>query len=158
MPRDNNRFFDWQDRASALAREAPRPRGHAPGDGADPNRHAGGGPDCTGPVETAALQVLPSQCLINVISLQVLPSQSLKISSVTQCLISVIFQKLLFDVNNISLQRATLLGMWLIPVGFCLKFGWHRFIYVWSIFSVITAFITFKATRKPISGSTPRYA
>ena len=86
------------------------------------------------------------------------PSKSVsQISSVTQCLISVIFQKLLF-VNNISLQRATLLGMWLIPVGFCLKFGWHRFIYVWSIFSVITAFITFKATRKPISGSTPRYA
>ena len=63
MPRDNNRFFDLQDRASALAREAPRPRGHAPGNGADPNRHAGGGPDCTGPVETAALQVLPSQFL-----------------------------------------------------------------------------------------------
>uniref|UniRef100_K1QUG7 Uncharacterized protein n=1 Tax=Magallana gigas TaxID=29159 RepID=K1QUG7_MAGGI len=46
--------------------------------------------------------------------------------------------------------------MWLIPVGFCLKFGWHRFIYVWSIFSIITAFITFKASRKPISGTTPR--
>lgn len=55
-----------------------------------------------------------------------------------------------------DLQRATLLGMWLIPVGFCLKFGWHRFIYVWSIFSIITAFITFKASRKPISGTTPR--
>ncbi|XP_011447941.3 E3 ubiquitin ligase Rnf121 isoform X1 [Magallana gigas] len=55
-----------------------------------------------------------------------------------------------------SYQRATLLGMWLIPVGFCLKFGWHRFIYVWSIFSIITAFITFKASRKPISGTTPR--
>ncbi|XP_048776384.1 E3 ubiquitin ligase Rnf121-like isoform X2 [Ostrea edulis] len=55
-----------------------------------------------------------------------------------------------------SYQRATLLGMWLIPVGFCLKFGWHRFIYIWIIFSIITGFIAFKATRKPISGSTPR--
>lgn len=47
--------------------------------------------------------------------------------------------------------------MWLIPIGFCLKFGWSRFIVVWSIFSIITAIVTFKATRKPLPGSTPRY-
>ena len=54
-------------------------------------------------------------------------------------------------------QRATLIGMWVIPIGFCLKFGWMRFIVIWAIFSVITAFIVFKATRKPLGGRTPRY-
>ncbi|XP_060569209.1 E3 ubiquitin ligase Rnf121-like [Ruditapes philippinarum] len=55
-----------------------------------------------------------------------------------------------------SYQRATLIGMWIIPVGFCLKFGWTRFIVVWAIFSVITAYIVFKSTRKPLEGRTPR--
>ncbi|XP_064608158.1 E3 ubiquitin ligase Rnf121-like [Liolophura sinensis] len=55
-----------------------------------------------------------------------------------------------------SYQRVTLLGMWVCPVMFCLKFYWWRFIIVWSIFSVITAFVMFKATRKPLSGTTPR--
>lgn len=55
-----------------------------------------------------------------------------------------------------SYQRATLIGMWIIPVGFCLKFGWTRFIIVWAVFSVITGFIVFKATRKPLEGRTPR--
>ncbi|XP_005096944.1 RING finger protein 121 [Aplysia californica] len=56
-----------------------------------------------------------------------------------------------------SYQRATLLGMWLIPVGLCIKFAWWRFTVLWSIFSVITAIVTFKASRKPLSGSTPRW-
>ncbi|CAE1330945.1 RNF121_175 [Acanthosepion pharaonis] len=55
-----------------------------------------------------------------------------------------------------SYQRSTLLGMWLIPVIFCLKFHWARFIIIWLIFSIITAYITFRATRKPLTGTTPR--
>ncbi|GAB1608218.1 RING finger protein 121-like [Argonauta hians] len=55
-----------------------------------------------------------------------------------------------------SYKRATLLGMWLIPLGFCLKFRWYRFVIVWSVFSVVTAFVTLKATAKPLSGKTPR--
>ena len=53
-------------------------------------------------------------------------------------------------------QKATLIGMWIIPIGICIKYGWTRFIVVWSIFSIITAFIAFKSTRKPLPGSTPR--
>ncbi|KAI0222129.1 RING-type domain-containing protein [Lamellibrachia satsuma] len=55
-----------------------------------------------------------------------------------------------------SYQLATLLGMWLVPIVLCLKFYWWRFIIIWAIFSLITAFVAFKATRKPLSGSTPR--
>ncbi|KAK3100169.1 hypothetical protein FSP39_015674 [Pinctada imbricata] len=55
-----------------------------------------------------------------------------------------------------SYQKATLLGMWVIPPVFCIKFGWVRFLVIWTIFSVITGFITFKATRKPLAGRTPR--
>ncbi|KAH9505690.1 hypothetical protein Btru_055508 [Bulinus truncatus] len=56
-----------------------------------------------------------------------------------------------------SYQRATLLGMWLIPVVICIKFSWWRFCEFWVIFSIITAFVTYKASRKPLSGSTPRW-
>ncbi|KAK3579821.1 hypothetical protein CHS0354_014968 [Potamilus streckersoni] len=56
-----------------------------------------------------------------------------------------------------SYQKATLLGMWLIPVGISIKFNWLRFILIWTVFSSITGFMTFKATRKPIAGTTPRW-
>lgn len=56
-----------------------------------------------------------------------------------------------------SYQRATLMGMWIIPVVFCIKFTWYRFIVMWSIFSAITSYIVFKATRKPVDGTTPRW-
>jgi len=54
------------------------------------------------------------------------------------------------------LQISTLVGMWLIPVVLSLRFYWWRFITVWSVFSLITGFVSFKATRKPIAGTTPR--
>ncbi|KAK0064673.1 RING finger protein 121-like isoform X1 [Biomphalaria pfeifferi] len=56
-----------------------------------------------------------------------------------------------------SYQRATLIGMWLIPVVICIKFSWWRFCVFWVIFSIITGFVTYKASRKPLSGSTPRW-
>jgi len=56
-----------------------------------------------------------------------------------------------------SYQKATLVGMWLIPVGLCFKFGWHRFIVFWAIFSLITSIVVFKASRKPLAGTTPRW-
>ncbi|CAI9724777.1 finger 121-like isoform X1 [Octopus vulgaris] len=55
-----------------------------------------------------------------------------------------------------SYQRATLIGMWLIPVLFSIKYHWVRFIIIWLIFSIITAYVTFRATRKPLTGTTPR--
>ncbi|XP_067663860.1 E3 ubiquitin ligase Rnf121-like isoform X1 [Haliotis asinina] len=55
-----------------------------------------------------------------------------------------------------SYQRATLVGMWLIPIVFCLKFWWMRFVCVWAMFSFITGYIVFRASRKPLSGDTPR--
>ncbi|XP_025087236.1 RING finger protein 121-like isoform X2 [Pomacea canaliculata] len=56
-----------------------------------------------------------------------------------------------------SYQRATLLGMWLIPVALCIKFYWVRFTVVWLVFSVVTGFVCYKASQKPLSGTTPRW-
>ena len=56
----------------------------------------------------------------------------------------------------LPVQISTLVGMWLIPVVLSLQFHWWRFITVWTIFSIITGFVSFKATRKPIAGTTPR--
>lgn len=50
----------------------------------------------------------------------------------------------------------SLLGLWLIPVGMCLKNGWWRFIIFWVIFSLITSVVMRKAYQKPITGNTPR--
>lgn len=58
--------------------------------------------------------------------------------------------------NYLCCQRVTLLGMWLTPVVFCVKFEWWRFIAIWAVFSVITGLVVFKATRKPLGGYTPR--
>lgn len=55
-----------------------------------------------------------------------------------------------------SYQIATLLGMWIIPIFLCLKFDWWRFIIIWLVFSTINGFVSFRATRKPLVGTTPR--
>ena len=44
-------------------------------------------------------------------------------------------------------------GMWVIPVGLCLRNHWWRFPCVWLAFSGITGVVTKKCTEKPIDVS-----
>uniref|UniRef100_A0A4V0Y8N4 Putative ring-containing e3 ubiquitin ligase n=1 Tax=Rhodnius prolixus TaxID=13249 RepID=A0A4V0Y8N4_RHOPR len=54
-----------------------------------------------------------------------------------------------------SYQLVTLAAMWIIPMCLSIKNQWWRFIFLWLVFSCITAFIVKKAIEKPISGNTP---
>ena len=56
-----------------------------------------------------------------------------------------------------SYTAVTLLGLWVIPFVFSIKLYFWRMILVWTLFSAVTAFVMFKATRKKISVNTPRY-
>ncbi|XP_048669502.1 RING finger protein 175 isoform X3 [Marmota marmota marmota] len=55
-----------------------------------------------------------------------------------------------------SYNLVTLLQMWVVPLYFTIKLYWWRFLSMWGMFSVITSYILFRATRKPLSGRTPR--
>ncbi|XP_066217020.1 RING finger protein 175 [Saccopteryx leptura] len=55
-----------------------------------------------------------------------------------------------------SYNLVTLLQMWVVPLYFTIKLYWWRFLSLWGMFSVVTSYILFKATRKPLSGRTPR--
>lgn len=55
-----------------------------------------------------------------------------------------------------SYNLVTLFQMWVVPLYFTTKLHWWRFLVTWFIFSVVTAFITFRATRKPLECTTPR--
>ncbi|MGH0190499.1 UNVERIFIED_CONTAM: hypothetical protein FKN15_046865 [Acipenser sinensis] len=46
--------------------------------------------------------------------------------------------------------------MWVVPLYFTTKLHWWRFLITWLLFSTITAFVTFRATRKPLERTTPR--
>lgn len=50
----------------------------------------------------------------------------------------------------------TMLGMWIIPLGISIKLLYGRFILIWTVFTIITLFVAYKATRVPIGRSTPR--
>ncbi|KFV07781.1 RING finger protein 121, partial [Pterocles gutturalis] len=39
---------------------------------------------------------------------------------------------------------------------FTIKLNWWRFLVIWVLFSAVTAFVTFRATRKPLVQTTPR--
>lgn len=54
------------------------------------------------------------------------------------------------------LQMVTLFQMWVVPLYFTVKLHWWRFLVIWVFFSVVTAFVTFRATRKPLVQTTPR--
>nr|XP_008990828.2 RING finger protein 175 isoform X3 [Callithrix jacchus] len=55
-----------------------------------------------------------------------------------------------------SYNLVTLLQMWVVPLYFTIKLYWWRFLSMWGMFSVITSYILFRATRKPLSGRTAR--
>ncbi|KAM9143377.1 LOW QUALITY PROTEIN: RING finger protein 175 [Pangshura tecta] len=56
-----------------------------------------------------------------------------------------------------SYNIITLLQMWVAPLYFTIKLDWWRFLSMWGMFSVLTSYIIFRATRKPLSGRTPCY-
>ncbi|XP_057582943.1 RING finger protein 175 [Hippopotamus amphibius kiboko] len=55
-----------------------------------------------------------------------------------------------------SYNLVTLLQMWVVPLYFTIKLYWWRFLSMWRMFSVITSYILFRATRKPLAGRTPQ--
>ncbi|XP_077307175.1 E3 ubiquitin ligase RNF121 [Lithobates pipiens] len=55
-----------------------------------------------------------------------------------------------------SYNMVTLFQMWIVPVYFTMKLHWMRFLGIWILFSLVTAFITYRATRKPLEQTTPR--
>ncbi|KAM3837507.1 LOW QUALITY PROTEIN: E3 ubiquitin ligase RNF121 [Vipera latastei] len=55
-----------------------------------------------------------------------------------------------------SYNMVTLFQMWVVPLYFTVKLHWWRFLGIWIVFSAITAFVTFRATRKPLVQTTPR--
>ncbi|KAG0434348.1 hypothetical protein HPB47_019170 [Ixodes persulcatus] len=56
-----------------------------------------------------------------------------------------------------SYQRASMLGMWLIPLGVSVHSHWWRFVFIWSIFTLFTCIVVSWALQKPIAGTTPRW-
>ncbi|XP_074228663.1 E3 ubiquitin ligase RNF121 isoform X11 [Camelus bactrianus] len=55
-----------------------------------------------------------------------------------------------------SYNMVTLFQMWVVPLYFTVKLHWWRFLVIWILFSAVTAFVTFRATRKPLVQTTPR--
>ncbi|KAM9295777.1 LOW QUALITY PROTEIN: RING finger protein 175 [Morus bassanus] len=49
----------------------------------------------------------------------------------------------------------TLLQMWVAPFYFTIRLYWWRSLSMWGMLSVITSYIIFRATCKPLSGRTP---
>ncbi|KAK9402693.1 RING finger protein [Crotalus adamanteus] len=55
-----------------------------------------------------------------------------------------------------SYNMVTLFQMWVVPLYFTVRLHWWRFLGIWVVFSAMTAFVTFRATRKPLVQTTPR--
>jgi len=55
-----------------------------------------------------------------------------------------------------SYQVVTLIGMYFIPVYFSVELHFYKMLVIWATFSVATAYVVFKATRKPLAQTTPR--
>ncbi|KAM7112821.1 LOW QUALITY PROTEIN: RING finger protein 175 [Ciconia maguari] len=56
-----------------------------------------------------------------------------------------------------SYNVVTLLQMRVVPLYFTIRLYWWRSLSMWGMLSVTTSYITFRATRKPLSGRTPHY-
>ena len=56
-----------------------------------------------------------------------------------------------------SMQLVTLVGLWLIPMVTSCKLGFWRMVAVWCVFSAVTVFAMYKATRKKLRVNTPRF-
>jgi len=55
-----------------------------------------------------------------------------------------------------SYHLVTLIGLWIIPLYFNIKLRWFRMLTVWTIYSIITLFIIYKAAKVPLQPQTPR--
>ena len=53
-------------------------------------------------------------------------------------------------------QMVTLLGVWLIPVILALRLSYWRMLFVWTVFSCVTSYLLYLASRKPLAQTTPR--
>ncbi|KNC83335.1 hypothetical protein SARC_04407 [Sphaeroforma arctica JP610] len=58
--------------------------------------------------------------------------------------------------NEKSYKRYTLFAMWVVPVWFSIRNSLNQMLTVWTIFSILTGWISFKATRKPLHSRTPK--
>ncbi|CAN8006754.1 unnamed protein product [Ixodes hexagonus] len=56
-----------------------------------------------------------------------------------------------------SYQRASMVGMWLIPLCVSVHSHWWRFVFIWCIFTIFTCIVVSWALQKPIAGTTPRW-
>lgn len=54
-------------------------------------------------------------------------------------------------------QLVTLVQMWVVPLYFTIRLYWWRFLSMWGAFSVITSYVLFRATRRPLACRTPRW-
>lgn len=54
-------------------------------------------------------------------------------------------------------QLVTLVQMWVVPLYFTIRLDWWRFLSMWGAFSLITSYVIFRATRRPLSCRTPRW-
>ena len=48
--------------------------------------------------------------------------------------------------------------MWLVPMCISAYSHFEHMLEAWTIFTVVTGWIAFKATRRPLHAKTPRYA
>lgn len=55
-----------------------------------------------------------------------------------------------------SYQTVTLIGMWFIPPYFGYELGWDAFMFIWLVYSIATAFVTWTASQKPVAPNVPR--
>jgi len=53
-------------------------------------------------------------------------------------------------------MKITLLGFWLIPFGISVTQRYWRMITLWTLFTSVSAFLLYKATRRPLERTTPR--